>query len=59
LVGFLVGIQNHPWVGGLPQWDMTAVYSLIVGFLVYLVLAKLGFEPPVVSAAHLESPKEY
>ena len=58
LVGFLVGVQNHPWVGGLPGWDMTAVYSLVVGFVVYLVLAKLGFQPPVVEAPHLESPKE-
>lgn len=54
IVGFLVGIQNHPWVSGLPNWDMTAVYSLVVGFLVYAILAKLGFQPPVVEVPHLK-----
>lgn len=55
ILGFVVGIQNHPWIGGLPGWDMTAVYSLVVGFLVYLVLAKLGFEPPTVEVPHLQT----
>ncbi len=57
-VGFIVGIQNHPWVGGLPSWDMAAVYSLVVGFVVYLILAKLGLEPPVVEAPHLTQVEE-
>jgi cytosine permease len=56
LVGFVVGIQNHPWIGTLPGWDMTAVYSLVTGFLVYLILARLGLEPPVVEAVDLRTP---
>jgi cytosine permease len=45
VLGFLVGVQNHPLVDVLPGWEITGVYSLVVGFLVYLVLAKLGLEP--------------
>jgi len=52
-LGFLVGILNHPWIGVLPGWQIASVYSLIVGFVVYLVLAKLGLEPQVVQVPNL------
>jgi cytosine permease len=53
VAGFLVGISNNDVVtkilGGLgheilPGWHPTAVYSFIVGFVVYAVLAKVGLE---------------
>lgn len=53
VVGFLAGISNNDVVtkilGGpgheiLPGWHPTAVYSFIVGFVVYAVLAKVGLE---------------
>ena len=49
-IGFLVGIPNQ--IPGLPaSWvkadNPSVLYSLIVGFLVYLVLARLGLRPPV------------
>jgi cytosine permease len=44
LLGFLVGISNHAWVGLLPSWHPTSVYSLIVGFVVYVILAKAGLQ---------------
>jgi cytosine permease len=55
VLGFLVGIQNNPmFFGGvLPGWEITGVYSLIVGFLVYLILAKLGLEPRKVEVPNL------
>jgi cytosine permease len=51
-LGFLVGILDH--VPGVPAtWvkaDNPAVlYSIIVGFVVYLILAKAGLCPPVIS----------
>jgi cytosine permease len=51
LVGFLVGIPEH--IPGLPPILLKAdnpsgLYSFIVGFIVYLVLAKAGMRPPVV-----------
>ena len=58
VVGFLVGISNNDLVtkmlGGegheiLPGWHPAAVYSFIVGFIVYAVLAKAGLEPKTVS----------
>ncbi len=53
LLGFIVGVLNHPWIGVLPGWHMTSVYSLVVGFLVYLVLARMGMEPKTVDLPHL------
>ncbi len=54
-LGFIVGILNHSWIGVLPNWQMASVYSLVVGFVVYFVLARLGLEPPVVEAPHLKA----
>lgn len=53
VVGFVVGIINNPIIvdkvlGGkeiLAGWQPTSVYSFIVGFIVYAVLAKAGLEP--------------
>jgi cytosine permease len=53
LLGFIVGILGHPWVGVLPGWHITSVYSLIVGFIVYFVLAQLGLEPRTVDMPSL------
>ena len=58
VIGFIVGVQNHPWVDVLPGWDISAVYSLIAGFLVYLILAKLGLEPRKVEVANLALDQE-
>ncbi len=44
-LGFIIGILGHPWVAVLPEWHPASLYSLIVGFLVYYWLAKLGLEP--------------
>ncbi len=48
LIGFVVGVLNHPWIAVLPGWHPTSIYSLIVGFVVYAVLAKAGMEPKTV-----------
>jgi len=53
LLGFSVGILNHPWIGVLPGWHMSSVYSLVVGFFVYLILAKMGLEPRKVEVPNL------
>jgi cytosine permease len=53
VLGFVVGILNHPWIAALPHWETTSVYSLVVGFLVYLILAKLGLEPKKVAVPNL------
>jgi cytosine permease len=61
--GFLVGIPDH--LPGLPaSWvkadNPSVLFSFAVSFLVYLVLAKLGLEPPPVEesthriAGHLQ-----
>jgi len=48
IVGFLVGISNNDMVTALlgreivPGWHPTAVYSFVVGFVLYAVLAKAG-----------------
>ncbi|WP_263383815.1 cytosine permease [Granulicella arctica] len=57
-IGFLVGIPEH--IPGLPAAFVKAdnpsgLYSFIVGFLVYLVLAKSGLRPPVVAPKALAS----
>jgi len=54
VLGFIVGILNHPWVGLLPGWQIASVYSLVVGFVVYYCLAKAGLEPKPVSVPNLE-----
>ena len=53
LLGFGVGILNHPWIGVLPGWDIGTVYSLVVGFGVYYMLAKAGLEPETVELPNL------
>jgi cytosine permease len=54
LVGFLVGIPEH--LPGIPgSWvkadNPSGLYSFVVGFIVYLILAKAGLRPPVVEKA--------
>jgi cytosine permease len=68
VIGFLVGVSNNAVVdrllgyevgqGILAGWHPTGVYALVVGFLVYLVLAKLGFEPGKVEVPHLLAPEQ-
>lgn len=47
LVGFLIGISNNGLISGalgydlVPAWHPTGVYSLLAGFVVYIVLARL------------------
>ncbi|MEO6803310.1 MAG: cytosine permease, partial [Granulicella sp.] len=50
LIGFLVGIPEH--LPGLPAaWikadNPSGLYSFVVGFIIYLLLAKMGLRPPV------------
>lgn len=59
--GFLVGVPEH--IPGLPaSWvkadNPSGLYSFVVGFLVYLVLAKLGLRPPTLDAKALISSPE-
>jgi cytosine permease len=54
ILGFLVGIPDH--LPGLPAaWvkadNPSGLYSFVVGFLVYLVLAKAGLRPSLVQDA--------
>ena len=55
LIGFVVGISNNGMVTTLlgrellPGWHPTAIYSLVVGFIVYTILAKAGLEGKTVS----------
>jgi cytosine permease len=56
-IGFVVGVLNHPWVNVLPNWHPTGVYSLIVGFIVYAVLAKAGLQGKPVPFAGAETSK--
>jgi len=47
IAGFLAGICNNPALGNhavLPVWHPTGVYSFIVGFVVYAILAKAGLQ---------------
>ncbi len=51
VVGFLVGIPEH--IPGIPaSWvkadNPSALYAFASGFLIYIVLARLGLRPPVV-----------
>jgi cytosine permease len=52
-VGFLVGVPNL--VPGLPAAVVKAdnpscLYSFAVGFVIYLLLARLGVRPPVIAS---------
>jgi purine-cytosine permease-like protein len=54
IIGFLVGIPEH--LPGIPAaWvkadNPSGLYSFVVGFLVYLVLAKVGLRSPVAEKA--------
>ncbi|MBN9614986.1 MAG: cytosine permease [Acidobacteriales bacterium 59-55] len=60
-VGFLVGIPEH--LPGIPaSWvhadNPSGLYSLIVGFIVYIVLAKAGLRSPVVKGQEALSTAE-
>ncbi len=61
VLGFLVGISNNDLVTKaldselLPNWHPTSLYSLVVGFVVYWVLAKAGLEPEKVELPQLPS----
>jgi cytosine permease len=50
IIGFAVGICNNAMVTGLldkeilPGWHPTAVYSFVVGFVVYAILASVGLQ---------------
>jgi len=54
VIGFAVGICNNGMVTAmigkeiLPGWHPTGVYSFIVGFVVYAILAKAGLQGDVV-----------
>lgn len=59
LIGFAVGICNNSIVTELigkeliAGWHPTSVYSFVVGFIVYAVLAKAGLEGKVVNVPNL------
>jgi cytosine permease len=60
MMGFLVGIPDD--IPGLPSAlvkfdNPSALYAFAVGFLVYVLLSKLGVRPPVVSGI-AEAPQE-
>jgi cytosine permease len=64
LVGFLVGISNNSMVTNLlgfelvPDWHPTGVYSLVVGCVMYIVLARLiGLPAVIVGAVRTEPGK--
>ena len=42
LVGFIVGISNN--LGWVASYHPTAVYSFVVGFVVYVILAGIGLQ---------------
>jgi len=51
VVGFMVGIPEH--IPGIPaSWvkadNPSELYAFAIGFLIYIVLARLGLRPPVV-----------
>jgi cytosine permease len=54
IVGFLVGIPGR--IPGIPaSWveadNPSALYAFASGFLIYILLARLGLRPPVVEIA--------
>jgi cytosine permease len=60
-IGFLVGISNNAVLGKLAvlkSWHPAALYSFVVGFIVYLILAKAGLEPPKEEAYVVTEPPE-
>ena len=54
-VAFGVGISNHPWIGLMEGWHPTSLYSLVVGFVVYWVLASAGMEPQTVEMPQFQA----
>jgi len=59
--GFLVGISNNAMLGKLAvlkSWHPAALYSFVVAFIVYLILAKAGLEPPKEEAYTVTEPPE-
>ena len=54
VLGFAVGVLNHDWIGVLPGWHPTSIYALVVGFVVYVLLAKAGAEAEVVDLPNLK-----
>lgn len=58
IIGFVVGISNNgvlvdpaklpEWYPAYWLWQPTPVYSFIVGFIVYAVLAKAGLQPKAI-----------
>lgn len=60
-LGFLVGISNNALLGKLAvlkSWHPAALYSFVVGFVVYLVLAAIGLQPPKEEAYVVTEPPE-
>jgi len=60
-LGFLVGISNNLMLGKLQvlkSWHPAALYSFVVAFLVYLILAKAGMEPAKEEAYTVVEPPE-
>ncbi|NLX12710.1 MAG: cytosine permease [Phycisphaerales bacterium] len=55
IMGFIVGVSNNGFLFGaqppVPGWFPTGVASLIVGFIVYWLLAKAGLESKTVPFA--------
>ncbi len=61
VLGFMVGIPEH--IPGLPAaWvhadNPSGLYSLVVGFVVYIVLAKAGLRSPIVKSQEALSTAE-
>jgi cytosine permease len=60
-IGFLVGISNNAVLGKLAvlkSWHPAALYSFVVGFIVYLILAKAGLEPAKEEAYTVTEPPD-
>ncbi len=60
-IGFLVGISNNLMLGKLrvlETWHPAALYSFVVGFIVYFILAKAGLEPPKEEAYTVVEPPD-
>ncbi len=63
-IGFLVGISNNGMITKLlgtellPGWHPAPIYSFVVGFIVYAVLAKIGLQGEVVEVENLKMPAE-
>jgi len=60
-VGFLVGISNNAMLGKvavLKSWHPAALYSFVVAFIVYLILAKAGLQPAKEEAYVVTEPPE-